>query len=91
MRHLDLSVGVLMDGRGVDHPDGVALTKPFQFVDDLTVEVGVVEAQHDELYWSDSHVFSLSSTAWPVPGLPCARWSGLARSNALDSLGASPL
>ena len=39
MRHFDLSVGVLVDGQGVDHPDGVTLTKPFQFLDNLTVEL----------------------------------------------------
>ena len=44
---LDLAVGVLVDGQGVDHPDGVALAQPLQLLDDLAVEVGVVEAQHE--------------------------------------------
>jgi deoxyinosine 3'endonuclease (endonuclease V) len=41
--HLELALGVLVDGQGVDHPDGVALAQPFQLVDDLAVEVGVIE------------------------------------------------
>ena len=47
---------VLVDGQRVDHPDGVALPQPFQFGDDLAVEVGMRESQHDELHGSYSHV-----------------------------------
>jgi hypothetical protein len=43
MGHLHLTVGVFVDGQGVDDPDGVALAQPLQLLDDLPVEVGVVE------------------------------------------------
>ena len=32
MGHLDLAVGVLVDGQGVDHPDGVAFAQPLQLL-----------------------------------------------------------
>ena len=56
VRDLDLAVGVLVDRQRVDHPHGVALPQPLELVDDLAVEVRVLEAEHDELYRSDSHV-----------------------------------
>ena len=60
MRHLDLPVGVLVDGERVDHPDGVALAQPLELLDDLPVEVRVIEAEHDQLHWSDCHTGSPS-------------------------------
>ena len=45
MLDLDLAVGVLVDGQGVDHPDRVALAQPFQLLDDLPMEVRVVEPE----------------------------------------------
>jgi hypothetical protein len=38
--HLELALGVFVDGQGVDHPDGVAVPEAFQLLDDLTVEDG---------------------------------------------------
>jgi hypothetical protein len=40
---LELTLGVLVDGQGVDHPDGVAVAQPLQLLDDLAMEVGMVE------------------------------------------------
>ena len=62
---LDLSVGVLVDGERVDDAHRVALLQPFELSDDLTVELGVVEAQHDELNGSDRHGRSFR---WCQPG-----------------------
>src|SRR4051794_5647733 len=49
----EFSVGVLVDGQRVDHPDGVVLPQPLELVDDLAVEIGFREPEHDELNGSD--------------------------------------
>ena len=54
--HLDLALGVLVDGERVDHPHRVALAQPLELGDDLAVEVRVLEAQHQELNRSDCHL-----------------------------------
>ena len=59
--NLEFAVGVLVDGERVDHPDGVAFAQPLQLGNDLTVKVGVVEPQDDELHRSNGHVVSLLS------------------------------
>ena len=65
---LDLSVGVLVHRQRVDHAHGVALAQALELLDDLAVELGVAEAEHDELNWSDCHVLSLRSTVpWARP------------------------
>jgi hypothetical protein len=59
---------VLVDGQGVDHPDRVAFSQPFQLGDDLTMKVGVLEPQHDELNRSKGHSFlflSIGGSHWP--------------------------
>jgi hypothetical protein len=48
VHRLELAGGVLVDGQRVDQPDGVVLPQTFQLVDDLAVEVGLREPQHDE-------------------------------------------
>ena len=53
---LELTVGVLVDGQRIDHPNRVAVPQPLQFGDDLAVEVRVAEPQHDELHGSNGHV-----------------------------------
>ena len=58
--HLQLALGVLVDGRGVDHADRAARVEPLQFGDDLTVEVGMIEIEHDELNRTNCHFLSLS-------------------------------
>ena len=62
VRDLDLAVGVLVDGQRVDHAHRVALAQPLELGDDLAVEVGVLEAQHDQLNRSDRHC--LLSFGW---------------------------
>jgi hypothetical protein len=52
---LDLAGGVLIDGQRVDHAYGVALAQPLELGDDLAVEIGLLEAQHDELDGSYCH------------------------------------
>ena len=52
---LELALGVLVDGQCVDHADRVALAQPLEFADDLAVELGVLEAEHDQLDGSDRH------------------------------------
>jgi len=56
MLHLDLSVNVLVDRQRVDHAHGVALAQPFELGDDLAVELGMTEAENNELNRSDCHV-----------------------------------
>ena len=55
MLDLDLALGILVDGQRVDHADGVALAQPLELGDDLAVEFGVLEAEHDQLDGSDRH------------------------------------
>ena len=52
---LEFALGILVDGQRVDDPDHVALAEPFEFGDDLAVEVRLAESQHDELYRPDGH------------------------------------
>src|SRR5215472_1365740 len=49
--------------------------EPLKLLDDLTMEVGVVESQNDELYWSDRHRDPLASSG---PSGPLARSIGAA-------------
>ena len=60
-QHLDLAVGVLVDGEGVDHAHRVVLAEPLKLLDDLSVEIRVLEAEHEELDWSDRHMTLLSA------------------------------
>src|SRR6266581_4191799 len=53
--HFDLSLGVLVDGQRVDHAHGVALAQPFELGDDLAVELGMAEAENNELNRSYCH------------------------------------
>jgi hypothetical protein len=46
-----------LDGQRVDDADGVALAQPLELGDDLAVEVGLLEAQHDELNGSNRLAF----------------------------------
>ena len=73
MRDLDLSVGVLVHRQRVDHAHRVALTQALELLDDLAVELRVVEAQHDELDWSDRHSRSFRSPARSVDSAPVRR------------------
>src|ERR1700742_1979506 len=59
MLHLDFAFGVLVHGQRVDYAHRVALAEPFKLGDDLTVEVRVVEPEHDELYRTYRHVVFL--------------------------------
>ena len=56
----ELAVRVLVDDERVDDPHGVRLPEPLELLDDLSVEVGVFEAQHHELNRSDRHAIVLS-------------------------------
>ena len=58
VEHLDLALGVLVHRQRIDHAHGVALAQALELLDDLAVEVGVLEAQHDQLDGSDGHVSS---------------------------------
>ena len=58
MLHLQITVGVLVDHERVDDAYRVGCAEPLQLGDDLTVEVGVTEPQHDELHWPDCHVLT---------------------------------
>jgi hypothetical protein len=40
MGHLHFTVGVFVDGQGVDYADGVAVAQPFQLLDDLPWKLG---------------------------------------------------
>jgi hypothetical protein len=46
-----------VDGQRVDDAHGVARAQSLELGDDLAMEVGLVEAQHDELNGSDRHRF----------------------------------
>jgi hypothetical protein len=52
---LELAGGVLVDGQGVDYADRVALAQSLELGDDLAVELGLREAQHDQLNGSNRH------------------------------------
>src|SRR5262245_30280981 len=53
---LYLSLRVLVDGERVDHAHGVALAELLQLFENLTVEVRVLEADHEQLNRSDGHL-----------------------------------
>ena len=55
MRHLDLAGRILVNGQRVDDAYRITLPQPLQLGDDLAVEVGVAEAEHDQLHRSDGH------------------------------------
>src|SRR6266516_3060343 len=58
MLDLQVAIGILVHGEGVDHPHHAVLVQPLQLGDHLAVKVGVLEAQHDELHRSNSHIRS---------------------------------
>src|SRR5262249_9099361 len=64
--HLDLAVGILVHGQGVDHPDRVAFAQSFQLLDDLPVEVRVAEPEDYQLHRSYGHDGLLSRAGRPV-------------------------
>ena len=72
VQDLDLAVGVLADGQGVDHPDQVVVAEPVQLGADLAVQVGLLEAQHQQLH--RSYAVSASPlgcwvvACWLLPG-----------------------
>jgi hypothetical protein len=49
MLGFEIAVGVLVDGEGIDDAYGVVLPELFERIDDLAVELGVIESEHDEL------------------------------------------
>ena len=61
MLDLHLALRVFVDSKRVNHADGVALTQPLQLGDDLAVELGMPEAQHDQLNGSNRHLFASPS------------------------------
>ena len=64
---LDLAVCVLVDGERVDHAHGVALAELLELLDDLPVELRVLESEHDELDWPDSHPYLLVVVRYRSP------------------------
>jgi hypothetical protein len=73
MLDLELAGGVLVDGQRVDHAHGVALTQSLELGDDLAVELGLLEAQHDGLDGSDRHRLISNRSAWRRRGAPARR------------------
>jgi hypothetical protein len=55
MLHLDLTVRVLVHRKCVNHTDRVFVMQPLELSDDLAMEVGLAEAQHDQLNGSYGH------------------------------------
>ena len=53
--HLQLAVGVLVNDQRVDDAHRAARVEPLKFGDDLTVEVGMVEPQYDQLHGPNGH------------------------------------
>src|SRR6185312_1951714 len=51
----DVAVLVLVDRQAVDHLDGVRLSEAVELGQDLTPEIGLLEAEDEQLYWSDCH------------------------------------
>ena len=51
----DVAVLVLVDREAVDHLDGVRLSEAVELGQDLTPEIGLLEAEDEQLYWSDCH------------------------------------
>ena len=68
MRDLHLAVGVLVHRERIDDAHRVALLQALELGDDLAVELGVAEAEHDELNGTDRHgcSFSLLELATPM-------------------------
>jgi hypothetical protein len=75
MLDLQVAIGILVHGEGVDHPHHAVLVQPLQLGDHLAVKVGVAEAQHNELHRSNSHVrsFPRSSRLSVLPASAAAR------------------
>src|SRR5712691_9944024 len=55
MRDFDLALRVLVHGERVDHANRVALLQVLERSDDLAVELGLAEADHEQLNRSDGH------------------------------------
>ena len=68
VRDLDLAVDVLVHGQRVDHAHRVARAQLLQLGDDLAVELGLLEAEHEQLYGSNRHLTPLR-----VSLMTCAR------------------
>ncbi len=83
LHRLDGAVLVLSDHQRVHEPDGVALPEPLELGQDLAAEVGLVEAQHQELHGSDGHWHS-SSLAVQASSV------ALAASSSVSLVGALP-
>src|SRR3954451_5789134 len=66
MLDLDRAFGVLVHSQRVDDLDRVGCTQPLQFRNNLTVEVGLVKAEHDELNGSNCHLHPFLATALTV-------------------------
>src|SRR4029453_1648492 len=78
MLHFNVTPGVLVDGEGVDHADGVAPAELLELGDDFAMKVRMIEAQHDELDRTDGHLLLLHlmetrGTRTRRPMTACAR------------------
>ena len=62
MGDLDVAVGVLVDRECIDHTDRAALFESFELVNNLPVEVGVIETEHEELNRTYRHDVSHSAS-----------------------------
>jgi hypothetical protein len=60
----NLAGGVLEDGKCVDHANGIVVAKALQLCLDLTMKVGMIEPQDNELHWPDGHDRLLSPIAF---------------------------
>src|SRR5512132_1629380 len=60
LQYGDLTLRILEDDERVDHAHRIALAQPFELVDDLAPEIGLVEPEHQQLNRSDRHVPSPS-------------------------------
>ena len=79
MRDLDLSVGVLVHRERIDDAHRVALLQALELGDDLAVELGMAEAQHDELNGTDRHGCSFSLRELATSMLARPRGAGITR------------
>ena len=53
MQRLHHAVGILVRDEDVDHADDVVLLEALQLGEHLALEVGLIEAHHEELYGTD--------------------------------------
>jgi hypothetical protein len=60
MLHVELPLGVLVDGERVDHAHGVVLAELLELRRNLAMELRLVETDHEQLYRSDCHRLSPS-------------------------------